>query len=83
MPELPEVETIRRQLEKEVVGATIQGVDVRFAGRLNVKPDEFVRAAEGAKIVSAGRRAKLLLIGLSSGWTMVVHLKMTGRFLLS
>jgi len=83
MPELPEVETIRRQLEKEVVGATIKGVDVRFAGRLNVKAGEFVRAAEGAKIVASGRRAKLLLIGLSSGWTMVVHLKMTGRFLLS
>ena len=36
MPELPEVETIRRQLAKEITGAVIRSVDVRFAGRLNV-----------------------------------------------
>ena len=83
MPELPEVETIRRQMQKEIVGAKILGVDVRFSGRLNVKPAEFSRGVTGARIVGVGRRAKLLLIGLSNGRTMVVHLKMTGRFLLS
>lgn len=83
MPELPEVETIRRQMEKEIVGARILGVDVLFSGRLNVAAREFVRRVEGARVIAAGRRAKLLLIGLSNGWTMVVHLKMTGRFLLA
>jgi formamidopyrimidine-DNA glycosylase len=82
MPELPEVETIRRQLEKEVKSRTIEAVEVRFAGRLNMPAKEFAKAVSGARITSVGRRAKLLLIGLSSGWTMVVHLKMTGRFLL-
>jgi formamidopyrimidine-DNA glycosylase len=80
MPELPEVETVRRQLEKEVVGRTIQGVTVRFGGRLNLKPVAFGKAVVGARVVSVARRAKLLLIGLSNGMTMVVHLKMTGRF---
>ncbi len=82
MPELPEVETVRRQLEKEVVGRTVKDAVVRFGGRLNVKPREFVKAVKGAKIVSAGRRAKLLLVGLSNGNTLVTHLKMTGHYLL-
>lgn len=82
MPELPEVETIRRQLEKEVVGRRIKAVEVRFAGRLNVSAREFVRRTAGARIVSAGRRAKLLLLGLSNGETLASHLKMTGKFLL-
>jgi formamidopyrimidine-DNA glycosylase len=83
MPELPEVETIRRQMEKELVGAKILGVDVRFSGRLNVPAAAFKKAVEGSKVVSAGRRAKLLLVGLSNGMTLVAHLKMTGRFLLA
>lgn len=82
MPELPEVETVRRQLEKEVVGRTIKGAVVRYGGRLNVKPAAFVAAVKGTKIVSAGRRAKLLMIGLSNGNTLVTHLKMTGHYLL-
>ncbi len=82
MPELPEVETIRRQLSKEVTGAVIRSVDVRFAGRLNVGAAAFRARLAGARILSVGRRAKLLLFRLSNGWTLVAHLKMTGRFLL-
>lgn len=82
MPELPEVETVRRQLEKEVVGRRIKSVDVRFSGRLNVSAAEFVRRTTGSRISAAGRRAKLLLLGLSNGETLVTHLKMTGKFLL-
>lgn len=82
MPELPEVETIRRQLEEAVVGRSIVSVDVRFGGRLNVRPAAFEKGVVGATIASAGRRAKLLLLGLSNGNTVVTHLKMTGRYLL-
>jgi len=82
MPELPEVETIRRQLEKEAVGRRVKGVDVRFAGRLNVKPAVLIKALVGSRIISVRRRAKLLLVGFASGWTLVFHLKMTGRLLL-
>lgn len=82
MPELPEVETIRRQLEKEVVGRRIKAVDVRFAGRLNVSAREFARRVTGARFSAIGRRAKLLLLGLSNGESIATHLKMTGKFLI-
>ncbi|MFH2062758.1 MAG: bifunctional DNA-formamidopyrimidine glycosylase/DNA-(apurinic or apyrimidinic site) lyase [bacterium] len=82
MPELPEVETVRRQLERAVVGRRISSVEVRFAGRLNLSARRFADCLTGRRIESVGRRAKLLLIGLSGGDTLVVHLKMTGRMLL-
>lgn len=80
MPELPEVETIRGQLEEAVVGKKVASVEVLFAGRMNVSAKAFERGFVGATIASAGRRAKLLLLGFSNGKTLVVHLKMTGRF---
>lgn len=83
MPELPEVETIRSQMQKTVVGARILGVDVRYAGRLNVSTRTFKAAVTGSRVKAIGRRAKLLLIHLSNGKSLVVHLKMTGRFLLA
>ncbi len=82
MPELPEVETIRRQLEKEVVGARIARVEVFFGKRLHPSVEGFRRAVEGAAVLNVRRRAKMLLIGLDNGQTIVAHLKMTGRFLL-
>jgi formamidopyrimidine-DNA glycosylase len=82
MPELPEVETVRRQLESAVVGRSIRGLRVRFAGRLNRKPTALAKATVGVRVTAVRRRAKLLLIELSNGFTLAVHLKMTGRFLL-
>lgn len=82
MPELPEVETLRRQMERAVKGRKILGVDVRFGGRIRPSPAALVKAATGAKFKSFGRRAKLLLLDLSNGWTIVTHLKMTGSYLL-
>jgi formamidopyrimidine-DNA glycosylase len=82
MPELPEVETIRRQMEKAIVGRRIEGVTVRYAGRISPKASAFARRIEGGRVAAAGRRAKLLLLRLSNGETVVAHLKMTGRFLL-
>lgn len=82
MPELPEVETIRLQLQKQVVGLKIIKARVIFGKKINVSATSFVRAVTGVMIKGAGRRAKLLLIHLSNGRTMVIHLKMTGRVLL-
>ena len=79
MPELPEVETIRRQLAQHVVGKKILGVRVLFAKKLNVPAATLVAKTKGATIRSVGRRAKLLLINLSNGYTMAIHLKMTGH----
>lgn len=80
MPELPEVETIRRGLERLVVGKTIK------AARHCDSPKSFpnnaadVRAfVVGAVITGIRRRAKVLLIELSTDYTVVTHLKMTGQ----
>ena len=82
MPELPEVETVRRGLEPVLVGARLTRVrqnrpDLRFPF-----PDRFVERLEGATVLAIDRRAKYLLARLSTGETWVSHLGMTGRFTL-
>jgi formamidopyrimidine-DNA glycosylase len=82
MPELPEVETISRQLKKDIVGKKIVKTEINFQkpiGKLSVL--EFKKLTEGAKIKDVGRRAKLILIYLSNGQALLTHLKMTGRLL--
>jgi formamidopyrimidine-DNA glycosylase len=80
MPELPEVETVRRGLAPWLTGATIETVtlnrkDLRFPFPAGLKA-----ALEGRQVVQVGRRAKYLLIGLSDGRTMLSHLGMTGSW---
>ena len=80
MPELPEVETVRRGLEPVLTGARLTRVrqnrpDLRFPF-----PDRFPERLEGATVERIDRRAKYLLMPLSTGETWVSHLGMTGRF---
>lgn len=82
MPELPEVETVARQLDHEIAGRVIKQVDVNFGKRLNPAPKKFVELVTGKKVLSVERRAKILLFKLSGGLTLVAHLKMTGGFYL-
>jgi formamidopyrimidine-DNA glycosylase len=82
MPELPEVETLRRQLERALKGRKIRSIDVRYGGRIRPSASDLVKDATGASFKAFGRRAKLLLAHLSNGWTIVTHLKMTGSYLL-
>lgn len=70
-------------MEGALKGARIKTVEVRFAGRLNVPAEVFAATVAGATFLHVGRRAKLLLINLDNGWTIVTHLKMTGRFTLA
>lgn len=84
MPELPEVETIRRDLEPLAVGRTVAAVEIDPAtAHLLVKVPGEVFAAElvGRAVTSLGRRGKYLLFGLDDGRTFVCHLRMTGRLL--
>lgn len=83
MPELPEVETIRRQLARAIVGATIKDVVVNFAGRLNLPAKKFIQIIKGKKFIGVDRRAKLLIFKLSGGFFILAHLKMSGRFLVT
>jgi formamidopyrimidine-DNA glycosylase len=73
MPELPEVEAVCRKLRDSVVGATIRSVDARRCAAPSV------RLATGRKILAVVRRAKHILVRLSGGDTLHVHLRMTGN----
>lgn len=81
MPELPEVETIRQDLNRLIVGKKILGITTDSSKQIQ-PPLEFVKkAVVGATIKDIGRRAKLLQIFLDDGKILVVHLKLTGRLL--
>ncbi len=80
MPELPEVETVRRGLEPYLTGARIETVTLNRKDLRFPFPPGFVRALEGQTVTSVGRRAKYLLFRLSSGRTWLSHLGMTGAF---
>lgn len=80
MPELPEVETVRRGLAPTMEGARIEKLEL---GRPDLRfpfPEGFAEMVEGHEIVSLGRRAKYLLIELDNGLTIVSHLGMSGSF---
>ena len=80
MPELPEVETVRRGLAPYLEGATIDKVTLNRKDLRFPFPKGFAKALEGQTILSVGRRAKYLLIRLSNGKIWLGHLGMTGAF---
>ena len=80
MPELPEVETIRRSLVPWLVGCTIQRVVLANRKlRLPVPRAKLKGWVEGSQVKSVDRRAKYLLVNMESGAVLVLHLGMTGR----
>ncbi len=83
MPELPEVETVCRQLEPEIEGARIERLDVYDKRWCRpVAPAELEAAVGGRTIEGLGRRGKYLLLGLEGEQTLVMHLRMTGNLIL-
>jgi len=80
MPELPEVEAVRRMLERATRGARIERVELRRPDLRRPFPPDFVSRLTGHTIRSIGRRGKYLLAALSSGETLLVHLGMSGAF---
>jgi len=82
MPELPEVETIVRQLARVVPGRRILGTRVLRPDVLRDTPAMFVGAMNGASIRSVGRRGKNILLSLTTSRYLLVNLGMTGRILL-
>jgi formamidopyrimidine-DNA glycosylase len=82
MPELPEVETVRRGLTPVLEGARLSGVRINRPDLRFPFPDRFVERLEGATVERIARRAKYLLMPLCTGETWVTHLGMTGRFTL-
>ncbi len=80
MPELPEVETIRRGLASALEGARFTKVELRRRDLRFAFPKGFARRLEGAQVMALGRRAKYLVGELDSGEALIIHLGMTGRF---
>lgn len=77
MPELPEVETIRRGLLKTIVGREIVNFDDRDAKVVQVSKNNIL----GAKITDIRRRAKIIIVDLDNGKSLVFHMKMTGQLI--
>ena len=82
MPELPEVETVRRGLEPELTGQRLTKVTLRRPDLRFTFPRRFAERLTGARVIRLRRRGKFLLADLNSGETLIMHLGMTGRFLI-
>jgi formamidopyrimidine-DNA glycosylase len=80
MPELPEVETVRRGLQPVMEGARIVKAEARRGDLRRPLPKDFVKRLEGRTVTGLGRRAKYLLADLSSGEVLMMHLGMSGSF---
>ena len=83
MPELPEAETIARDLDPRLAGARIAAVMVTHRDVLATDPDRFGRSLVGRELAGAGRRGKNVVLRLEGGGRLVVNLGMTGRLVLS
>lgn len=81
MPELPEVETIRRQLLRRIKGKKIKKVEVNLQRMINVPAARFEKTVSGTTVKNIRRRAKILIIDLSDDWSIIIHLKMTGQLI--
>jgi formamidopyrimidine-DNA glycosylase len=79
MPELPEVETVRVGLARLLPGRIISGTEHDSDKSFPNAPEDVRQFVIGAKVTDVKRRAKVLLIELSSKYTLVIHLKMTGQ----
>lgn len=80
MPELPEVETVRRQLRRVMEGVRIERVETRRADLRSPFPADFAARLTGQRVTMMRRRAKYLLADLESGDTLLMHLGMSGSF---
>ena len=80
MPELPEVETVRRGLEAAMDGEHITCVEVRRPDLRWPLAKDFAQRLKGKRVIGVGRRAKYLLVDLSSGDVLIMHLGMSGSF---
>ncbi|HEV2106655.1 MAG TPA: bifunctional DNA-formamidopyrimidine glycosylase/DNA-(apurinic or apyrimidinic site) lyase [Thermomicrobiales bacterium] len=79
VPELPEVETIRRIVERELIGRTVTRVEVRLPKLLRGSPIADTQLLVGRRVIAAKRRAKILVVGFSGGLSLLIHFKLSGQ----
>ncbi|MEO1276080.1 MAG: DNA-formamidopyrimidine glycosylase family protein, partial [Pseudomonadota bacterium] len=82
MPELPEVETVKRGLEPVLLGARLVHAEARRPDLRWPLPERFAERLSGRRVETLGRRSKYILAGLDDGTTWIVHLGMSGRILI-
>ena len=82
MPELPEVETIRRGLSEAILGKAIEGAVVRRTDLRRPVPASFSKQVSGKAVTSINRRGKYLLLNLSDESVVLIHLGMSGRLVI-
>lgn len=75
MPELPEIETTKRYLEKQIVGQKIESIEILSPKQFIGNPKQII----GKKIISLQRRAKILIWQLEEDFSLLIHLKLTGQ----
>jgi hypothetical protein len=81
LPELPEVETVRRGLQPHLEGSRIARAEARRPDLRWPLPPDLVQVLTGARVITLRRRAKYLLADLDRGTTLLLHLGMSGRML--
>lgn len=79
MPELPEIETIVEGAKKRLIGKKIKRVEIRVPKIVNFLVEEFKKGSIGAEIKNIRRFAKIIVIDLSNGNSILIHLKLTGQ----
>ncbi|MEX0749068.1 MAG: bifunctional DNA-formamidopyrimidine glycosylase/DNA-(apurinic or apyrimidinic site) lyase [Candidatus Saccharimonadales bacterium] len=82
MPELPEVETIRSGLERELTGQLIASTEILFAKSMPALEQLIADRVVGAKVSALRRRGKVMIVDLDTHYSLMVHLKMTGQLIL-
>jgi formamidopyrimidine-DNA glycosylase len=80
VPELPEVETVKRGLEPALLGRRFERIELRRKDLRFPFPDDMAKGLQGATVDALERRAKYILVHCSNGKTLILHLGMTGRF---
>jgi formamidopyrimidine-DNA glycosylase len=80
VPELPEVETARRNIERALVGKRVESVEVGLPKLLRDSPVPELGKIEGARLVEASRRAKILVLRFDCGYSLLVHFKLAGQW---
>ncbi len=82
MPELPEVETLKRELSRKLIGRKIAKTEVRWTKTISpLSPVQLSRELKGEKITKLERRAKILIFNLTHQKIILIHLKMTGQLI--
>ena len=79
MPELPEVETIKRGLARNIIGKIIIDFDSDWKKSINKPLPKYKKIIKGLKIENVKRRAKIIILNLSQDWNILIHLQLTGQ----